>query len=138
METGSASQRGQRGFTLIELMVVVSIVAILLAVALPAYQDQVKRGHRSAAKSALLEVANRQSQFLLSNRTYTNDPNDLGYALPSDVSAFYNLSLSTVSGSGVPQFQITLTPFGPQADDGWISVNSEGETSSQFADKWER
>ena len=49
-----------RGFTLVELMIVIVIVAILLAVALPSYQNSVQKGRRADAKAALLDVANRQ------------------------------------------------------------------------------
>ena len=45
-----------RGFTLVELMIVIVIVAILLAVALPSYQNSVQKGRRADAKSALLDV----------------------------------------------------------------------------------
>lgn len=56
-----------RGFTLIELMITVAIVAILAAIAYPSYQEYVRRGHRQAAKAALLELSQwmerRYSQF---------------------------------------------------------------------------
>jgi len=124
------------GFTLIELMAVVVVVAILLAIALPAYHDQVVRGRRAAAKSEILDIANRQEQYLLASRTYTSSAADINYAMPSDVASFYNLSISTVSGSGVPFFQITFTPYGDQASDGALVMDSEGNRSP--ADKWER
>ena len=76
-------QSVQGGFTLIELMIVVAIVSILIMVVLPGYQNQVMRGHRSAAKAEMLEIANRQQQFLLANRAYTSNLAQLGgYALP--------------------------------------------------------
>ncbi len=137
MRAGFAFAKRQRGFTLIELMVVVVIVAVLMAIALPAYQNQVIRGHRTSAKAEMLEIANRQEQFLLAERRY-GDPNDISYTLPTDVSAFYTFSISTVSSSGVPEFSVRFTPFGNQASDGWLELDSQGAKTSEFGGKWER
>lgn len=62
----------QKGFTLIELMVVVAIIGILSVIAIPAYQDYVTRGKLSACFSALSEWALRMEQFNQDNRTYLN------------------------------------------------------------------
>jgi type IV pilus assembly protein PilE len=129
---------GNTGFTLIELMAVIIIVSVLMLVALPAYQNYVIRGHRAAAKGEMLELANRQQQFLLANRTYTNDPDTLAYDPPPDVDAFYSFELSTVSASGVPFFEITFTPKPgtTQAEDGDLTLDSEGKKEPE--DKWAR
>ncbi|MEH6617468.1 MAG: type IV pilin protein, partial [Porticoccus sp.] len=68
-----------RGFTLIELMIVVAIVAILVGIAMPNYREYVLRSNRAVAKGALLEVASRQEQYFLNNRSYTHLLADLGY-----------------------------------------------------------
>lgn len=67
------------GFTLIEVMIVVVIVGILVAVALPGYQGSMQKGRRADAKAALLDVAGRQEQYMLDRGTYTNDMTDLGF-----------------------------------------------------------
>ena len=58
------------GFTLIELMITVAIVAILASVAYPSYQQYVIRSNRSEAQQVMLDIANREEEFLLNNRRY--------------------------------------------------------------------
>jgi type IV pilus assembly protein PilE len=127
------------GFTLIELMVVVAIVAVLLIVGLPAYQDQIIRSHRAAAKSEMLDVANRQHQFMLANRTFaskaTLEAN--GYTLDVDVGDHYTYDISTLQPASAPFFTITFTPTGRQADDGDLTFNSQGlGTRAGEAELW--
>ena len=131
-------RQSNSGFTLVELMMVIVIVAVLMGIALPAYQNQVLRGHRAAAKGEMLEIANRQQQYLLANRTYTDTAADIAYTPPADVSDRYTFDLSTVSASGAPSFTITLQPIGTQLRDGAdpLTLNSEGVKTP--ADKWER
>jgi type IV pilus assembly protein PilE len=131
------AKRNQSGFTLIELMMVVAIVAILLAIALPAYQNQLIRGHRAAAKSEMLEIANRQQQYLLANRNYTATLSDLGgYSLPTDVSANYSAVID-LPGGAVPTYSIIFTTIGRQTSDGpTLTLTSEGVKTP--TDKWTR
>jgi len=69
----------QEGYTLIEILIVVAILGLLAAIAIPSYQNSVLASNRSVAQAALLDLANRQEQFYLDNRTYTTDMADLGY-----------------------------------------------------------
>ena len=69
----------QAGFTLIELMVTVGIVAIISAIALPAYDIYVRKAARAEGKAALLDVAAKQEQYYLDNKSYTTDLTDLGF-----------------------------------------------------------
>jgi type IV pilus assembly protein PilE len=119
----------QGGFTLIELMIVIAIVAILLAVALPAYQSQIIRGHRSAAQSQMLDIANREQQHLLSNRSYIDHDAmaATGYALSTRVAEHYGYTI-VVPGSTIPSYTITFTPLSAsrQASDGALTLTSEG------------
>jgi type IV pilus assembly protein PilE len=64
--------RDIKGFTLIEVMIVVAIVAVLAAIALPNYADYVKRGKIIEATSALSDLRTRYEQYFLDNRTYVN------------------------------------------------------------------
>src|SRR5262245_817947 len=63
--------RGSRGFTLIELMIVVAILAALVMFAIPNYREYNKRGNRSQAAQVMLTIQNREEQYLLDARAYT-------------------------------------------------------------------
>ncbi|TFG85920.1 MAG: prepilin-type N-terminal cleavage/methylation domain-containing protein, partial [Chromatiales bacterium] len=62
-----------RGFTLIEMMIVVAIIAILAAIVYPSYIRYVVRSNQQAARSMLYAVADRQEQFFLDNKSYAAD-----------------------------------------------------------------
>jgi type IV pilus assembly protein PilE len=103
-----------QGFTLIELMIVVAIIGIIAAIAYPSYIQYVVKGKRSAAESLMLDVANREKQYLLDARAYTGTLSNLGItSLPNEVSANYTVAVTV--GSAPPSFIITATPQGGQA-----------------------
>jgi len=117
-------------------MIAVAIVGILAAVALPAYQNQVMRSNRAAAKAQMMDIASRQQQFLLANRSYA-DKTTLeasGYALPAEVGAKYSYNIAVTTT--VPAFTVTFTPTGSQTSDGTLTLNSAGVKAPD--DKWSR
>lgn len=71
---------GCRGFTLVEVMIVLVVIAVLLMVALPGYQQQLLKTRRSVALSTLETLRTRQEQFFVNNRRYATDLTALGYA----------------------------------------------------------
>ena len=89
------AKRNASGFTLVELMVVLAIAAILLAIAVPTYQNQARKSRRTEAKTALLDFASREERYLSTNNAYSNAAANLGYsALPTVVgSGYYQLSV---------------------------------------------
>ena len=118
-----------RGFTLIELMITVAVVGILAAVAFPSYTQYIIRANRSAAKAQMMDIANRQQQFLLANRAYATKTQleASGYAPPTSVTERYGYTI-TVGTGALPSFEITFTPITgtQQATDGALTLNSEG------------
>lgn len=128
----------QRGFTLTELVVVMVIVAILTAIAFPAYQSQQRKGSRVAAQALLVNIANRQGQYLLDARNYAVGPAALGalnVSLPVEVAAFYTVAVENAAGGAVPStppsFLIIATPIAGtrQEADGELRLGHDGTKS---------
>lgn len=123
----------QRGFTLIELMVTVVIIGVLAAIAIPSYSKYIVRSNRAAAQSEMMDIANREQQYLLANRSYGNAA-AIGYTLPSSLSAKYTSAIVPIAGSTTtpPSFLITFTPIGSQVGDGVLTLNSDGVKTGKW------
>jgi len=128
-----------KGFTLIELMIVVAVIGILVMIAYPSYQNSMVKGSRAAAKSYLLEVAQKQQQFLLDNRAYGTKADLVGAGLaePRDFTNFYTLTVTPAAGPP-PSFTATATPKAGtrQEPDGWLEINEAGSKTSEVPGKW--
>src|SRR6267154_1626429 len=84
------------GFTLVELMIVVVIVAILASIAIPAYNSQIRKSRRTEAKTALLDLAGREERYFnTSNNTYTNLAVNLAYAAAGSTTTITNFSVGS-------------------------------------------
>jgi type IV pilus assembly protein PilE len=110
-----------RGFTLIELVIVVAIIAILAAIALPSYLAQVRKSRRSDVEQAIQQIALLQERFRADCTTYATG---FGYACPTlsttifpsspYTSSYYAIVVTTGTATG---YKITATPAGTQAYD---------------------
>lgn len=123
----------QQGFTLAELMIVVVIVAVLAAIAIPSYRDYVVRGNRRAAQAAMMDIATREQQYFVANRTYAANPSDVGYSRSPEVDDDYDFAIAVLAGPP-PSFEITATPKGSQAGDGSLTLHSDGTKTPP--EKW--
>ena len=114
-------RNAEKGFTLIELMIVVAVVAILAAIAYPSYQEYVKRSRRVEGQSLLNDAAARQERWRAQNGSYMTDTTATGIPklkLPQvdkSENGYYTLSLSVVANDG--GYTLKATRAGAQASD---------------------
>ena len=110
-----------RGFTLVELMIVVVVISILAAVAIPSYRNYVMRSQRADATVLLLRIQAAEEKFFLQNNAYSNvllaaPPNGLGLPTVTD-SGSYAITLQWgAAGAGV-SYLATATAAAGQVDD---------------------
>jgi len=120
--------RRATGFTLIELMITMAVIAILAAVAYPSYQDYIRRGIRSAGQQYLMDLAQREEQLFVDQRQYTNVIGPLGINLPMppEIQNRYQAAVVTLVPGPPPGFSIALAPVAGSvmAADGTLIVNN--------------
>lgn len=100
-------RRRQWGVTLLELMAVVMVIGVLGMIAIPSYRQYVMRAQRTEAKTALLQLQTNQERFYLANRTYSNDPDQLGFVGDLTEKGTYTLAIPVANATG---YTATATP----------------------------
>lgn len=126
-----------RGFTLIELMIAVAVLAILASIAVPQYTQYIIKSRRAAAQAFMVDVADREKQYFLDKREYALDAGALaalGMTVPGEVAGNYTISVA--AGADTPSFVITATPVvgGRQSGDGALTLEHTGVKTP--AGKW--
>jgi type IV pilus assembly protein PilE len=119
MHLATAQKTRQRGFTLIEIMIVVVIVSILAAIAFPNYQNYTREARRSDAHNTLMTLSNNLEKFYSDNNRYTTDPTVMGYPADPIISPDGNYSVAIAAGAdGIAvSYVATATAVGVQAND---------------------
>lgn len=132
------ARRHQKGFTLIELMIVVAIIAIIAAIAYPSYTQHVIKARRSDAEGALLNFANAMERYYTEKGTYlgaasgggnTGAPAVFATQAPVDgKDKYYNL---TISAATATTYTLRATPIAGSAQDGngFLQINQAGTRS---------
>ena len=133
--------KSTNGFSLIELMIVVMIVGVLMAIALPSYKDYVLRSHRADAQSSLVDIAARQERFVAQRNTYTTEVSaNTGLNLGSTNSKENHYTLESeacATGTIATCYLITATAVGSQASDiGCTEMTYDSTGTKGPADCW--
>jgi type IV pilus assembly protein PilE len=113
----------QRGFTLIEMMIVMVVVAVLASIAIPSYRNYIIRSTRTEAKTALLRIQAAEEKFYLQNSFYTTD---LAAAPPA------GLGIGALTENGNYNLEIELDP--DLEDQGFIATAAPAAGSGQERD----
>lgn len=125
-------QKASRGFTLIEMMIVVVILGILVGIALPSYQEHVRKGYRAEGQAFLNDVAARQERYSSQNNTYITSDSDrskLGVDSQSQTKR-YTLSLASTNG-----YTLTATPTFSDPKCGNLTLDARGVRDVTSGDK---
>jgi type IV pilus assembly protein PilE len=119
-----------RGFTLIELMITVAVIAILAAIAVPSYYQYTLRSNRSAAESVMQEIASAQERYMVDSRQFAGALTTLGYTVPPSVLPNYDIVLAK---SGSVSYTVTATPINSQVRDTGcktLTLNGDGSKTA--------
>ena len=128
-----------RGFTLLEMLVTLIIVGILAAIAYPNYTSYMQRSRRSEAQQLLVSIANREAQYLLDSRMYTNVIGATGLnanterftctptAAPTLCSNLYfDITVTVDNAATPPTYTVNAVAKGTQLSDGDLSLTHTG------------
>lgn len=149
MSPSVSATRGIRGFTILEVMIVVTIIGILSAIAWPSYQNYLRRSARSEAQQLLAGIANREAQYLLDSRQYTNIIGATGLnanterwnctpggAPTSCTNSAYTVTIAVNNAATPPTFVVTAVAKGNQVPDGNLTINQAGNKTRAGNPGW--
>lgn len=120
----SLTGQSSNGFSLIELLIVMAIMGVLVAIAIPSYTDSVRRSNRAEAKSEIVQVAAEQERFFSSFNSYSTDATPLNTPVVADrdrvtTNGWYSISVEACAGGNIATcFIATATAQNEQATDG--------------------
>ncbi|MBX3692093.1 type IV pilin protein [Dokdonella sp.] len=115
-----------RGFTLLELMIVVAIIAVLAALAYPSYTRYVERTRRADGRELLMRISAAQERFFTNRNRYAATFTDLSVSDTSE-KGYYRVTIGGL-GTNNQTYTLTATPQAPQNNDscGALTINNTG------------
>jgi type IV pilus assembly protein PilE len=153
-------RKDSRGFSLIELMIVVAIIGVLAAIAMPSYRDYVYRANRTVAKTVLMEIVGKQEGFYTDRKRYAevlgpqSATNNLGYdaavifikpdGTKDDETSSDAIYRVTLSAATMTSFTVQAEPINGQLKDTKCvnltvdNVGTKAATGTNSADCWKR
>ena len=124
------------GFTLIELMIAIVIIGVLMGIAVPSYKNYIVRANRTEATQFLIDLANRQQQYLMDARKYATTLSELSVTAPTEYAKYYVATdasiFSAVNNSATPPtFTLSAVPKAgtTQVGDGTLTIDNTGAKS---------
>ncbi|RZL06400.1 MAG: prepilin-type N-terminal cleavage/methylation domain-containing protein [Pedobacter sp.] len=132
-------KHGNRGFTLIELIIVIAIIGILAAIAYPSYTQYTIRTQRTSVQGEMLQIARTLSNYKMANGNYAGrTPTNVygGTVMPKQGTALYNITLTdtsdkllTATDANVNTWKLVAKPIASTIQDGngWICLNDQGQ-----------
>ncbi|WP_199884964.1 type IV pilin protein [Pseudomonas bohemica] len=131
-------KKDQHGFTLIELMITVVIVAILAAIAYPSYTRYVQRGYRSEGIAMLNDAVARMERYYAQNNTYATATTPAAIGITNTTSANNKYTLSISGTPTAITYTVQVAPINAQTSDscGTLSITQDGTKSPTDADCW--
>ncbi|MFT3813235.1 MAG: type IV pilin protein [Acidovorax sp.] len=135
MTTRTARRPAQQGFTLIEVMVTVAIVAILAAIALPSYNDYIRRGQQAEAFNALSDFRAKMEQYYQDNRNYGTSTGCASDATASSWNGFtptqyFSYDCKITDTSTYQAYSITATGRAGQVNTDVYAIDQNGNRST--------
>lgn len=103
----------KKGFSLIELLIVIAVVGILAAIAYPTYVDAITQSRRADAKTTLLDIAQRIERFYSENHTYADVADSVGGTPQTSPDGWYTINITSTAST----YTLTAVPQNAQAND---------------------